>query len=165
MIQPLAPGRCHAALTYLYGNLLDLEDAHPGENWTPLRRLVANEPSIRRCAPRRARPHGHGALQTYTDSARALCGARSLRRTTRSTAYSRPCQSPGANCSSPPEGRPPFARSRSHFRCGQPRDSASHDPRILRDANYAGVAAVVRILSTAALPIGEGSGQAGVVTP
>jgi hypothetical protein len=51
-IQPLAPGRCREALTYLYGNLLDLQDAQPGENWTPLRRLVAREPSIRSCAPR-----------------------------------------------------------------------------------------------------------------
>lgn len=51
-IQPLAPGPCREALTYLYGNLLDLQDAQPGENWTPLRRLVAREPSIRACAPR-----------------------------------------------------------------------------------------------------------------
>jgi hypothetical protein len=61
MIQPLAPGRCQVALTYLYGNLLDLRDAHHGENWTPLRRFVANEPSIRACAPRRASPHGRRA--------------------------------------------------------------------------------------------------------
>jgi hypothetical protein len=54
-IHPLAPGPCRRALTYLYGNLLDLQDAHPGENWTPLRRLVAREPSIRACAPRVAR--------------------------------------------------------------------------------------------------------------
>ena len=52
-IRPLAPGPCRRALTYLYGNLLDLQDAHPGENWTPLRRLVAREPSIRACAPRK----------------------------------------------------------------------------------------------------------------
>ncbi len=51
-IQPLGAGRCREALTYLYGNLLDLQDAQPGENWTPLRRLVAREPSIRACAPR-----------------------------------------------------------------------------------------------------------------
>jgi len=51
-IQPIGPGRCRRALTYLYGNLLDLQDAQPGENWTPLRRLVAREPSIRACAPR-----------------------------------------------------------------------------------------------------------------
>jgi hypothetical protein len=57
-IQPLAPGRCQIALTYLYGNLLDLRDAHPGENWAPLRRFVANEPTIRACAPRRTTPHG-----------------------------------------------------------------------------------------------------------
>ena len=56
-IQPLAPGRCQVALTYLYGNLRDLEDAHPGENWAPLRRFVAKEPSIRACAPRRVKPH------------------------------------------------------------------------------------------------------------
>lgn len=54
-IHPLAPGRCRTALTYLYGNLLDLQNAEPGENWTPLRRLVAREPSIRVCAPRRAK--------------------------------------------------------------------------------------------------------------
>ncbi|SRR5581483_10680979 len=55
-IHPLAPGRCREALRYLYGNLLDLENAEPGENWTPLRRLVAREPSIRACAPRRTKP-------------------------------------------------------------------------------------------------------------
>ena len=65
MIQPLAPGRCEVALTYLYGNLLDLRDAHPGENWTPLRRFVANEPSIRACAPRRASPHGRRAPDVH----------------------------------------------------------------------------------------------------
>jgi hypothetical protein len=56
-IHPLAAGRCREALTYLYGNLLDLRDAEPGENWTPLRRLVATEPSIRACAPRHAKQH------------------------------------------------------------------------------------------------------------
>jgi hypothetical protein len=50
-IHPLAAGRCREALRYLYGNLLDLRDAQRGENWTPLRRLVATEPSIRACAP------------------------------------------------------------------------------------------------------------------
>lgn len=65
MIQPLAPGRCQTALTYLYGNLLDLRDAQPGENWAPLRRFVANEPSIRACAPRRATPH-HTTSSTRT---------------------------------------------------------------------------------------------------
>ena len=56
-IHPLAAGRCREAVRYLYGNLLDLRDAEPGENWTPLRRLVATEPSIRACAPRRAVQH------------------------------------------------------------------------------------------------------------
>jgi hypothetical protein len=55
-IHPVAPGRCREALRALYGNLLDLENAEPGENWTPLRRFVAREPSIRACAPRRANP-------------------------------------------------------------------------------------------------------------
>ncbi|HET7046993.1 MAG TPA: hypothetical protein VFI54_01885 [Solirubrobacteraceae bacterium] len=51
-IHPLAPGRCATAVTYLYDNLLDLENAYPGENWNPLRRAVAKEPSIHACAPR-----------------------------------------------------------------------------------------------------------------
>jgi hypothetical protein len=55
-IRPLAPGRCQAALQYLYGNLLDLQNAEPGENFAPLRRFVAREPSIRACAPRRVSP-------------------------------------------------------------------------------------------------------------
>jgi hypothetical protein len=54
-VGPLAPGPCRRALAYLYGNLLDLQDAHPGENWTPLRRVVAREPSIRACAPPHAK--------------------------------------------------------------------------------------------------------------
>jgi hypothetical protein len=60
-IQPLAPGRCQVALTYLHGNLLDLQDAQPGENWAPLRRFVTKEPSIRACAPQRASPHDTAA--------------------------------------------------------------------------------------------------------
>ena len=52
-IHPLAPGRCATAVIYLYNNLLDLENAYPGESWGPLRRLVAREPSIRACGPRR----------------------------------------------------------------------------------------------------------------
>ena len=55
-IRPLAPGQCREAVRALYGNLLDLANAHPGENWAPLRRFVAREPSIRACAPRRASP-------------------------------------------------------------------------------------------------------------
>ena len=50
-IHPLAPGRCATAVTYLYNNLLDLENAYPGERWNPLRRAVAREPSIHACAP------------------------------------------------------------------------------------------------------------------
>ena len=53
----LAPGVCTTAVTYLYNNLLDLADAYPGENWAPLRRAVANEPSIHACAPRPTKRH------------------------------------------------------------------------------------------------------------
>jgi hypothetical protein len=49
-IQPLRPGRCATAVIDLYDNLLDLSDAYDGENWNPLRRAVAKEPSIRACA-------------------------------------------------------------------------------------------------------------------
>lgn len=56
-IHPFAPGRCATAVTYLYNNLLDLENAYAGENWTPLRRAVAKEPSIDACNPRRSKPH------------------------------------------------------------------------------------------------------------
>lgn len=55
-IHPLRPGRCATAVTYLYNNLLDLEDAYPGENWNPLRRAVAKEPSTRACTPRPQTP-------------------------------------------------------------------------------------------------------------
>jgi hypothetical protein len=57
-IQPLGPGPCATAVTYLYDNLLDLHDAYDGENWNPLRRAVAKEPSIRACAPRQPRRLG-----------------------------------------------------------------------------------------------------------
>lgn len=63
-IHPLGPGPCRTAVTYLYGNLLDLQNAVPGENWTPLRRLVAREPSIRACAPRRGTQHRATATST-----------------------------------------------------------------------------------------------------
>ena len=60
-IHPLAAGPCRNAVIDLYNNLLDLENAYPGENWNPLRRAVAKEPPIHACAPRRqhhARPPG-----------------------------------------------------------------------------------------------------------
>jgi len=50
-IHPLAPGRCRNAVIDLHNNLLDLENAVPGEKWNPLRRAVAKEPSIKACAP------------------------------------------------------------------------------------------------------------------
>jgi hypothetical protein len=57
-IHPLAPGRCLTAVTDLYNNLRDLENAQPGEKWGPLRRAVAKEPSIDACAPRPSRQDG-----------------------------------------------------------------------------------------------------------
>jgi hypothetical protein len=57
-IRPLAPGRCRTAVIDLYDNLLDLENASPGEDWAPLRRAVAREPSINACAPGPADPDG-----------------------------------------------------------------------------------------------------------
>jgi hypothetical protein len=57
-IHPLTAGRCANAVIYLYDNLLDLQDASQGENWNPLRRAVAREPSIRSCAPRPPRHIG-----------------------------------------------------------------------------------------------------------
>ena len=55
-IHPLGPGPCATAVIYLYNNLLDLDNAQPGENWNPLRRLVAKEPPITACAPRHSHP-------------------------------------------------------------------------------------------------------------
>ncbi len=51
-IHHITPGRCLTAVTDLYNNLLDLENAYPGEDWGPLRRAVAKEPPIDSCAPR-----------------------------------------------------------------------------------------------------------------
>jgi hypothetical protein len=44
-------GRCAIAVSYLYDNLLDLQDAYTGEDWMPLRRAVATQPSLQVCAP------------------------------------------------------------------------------------------------------------------
>jgi hypothetical protein len=52
-VHPLGPGRCRIAVIDLYNNLLDLDNAQPGEKWGPLRRAVAKEPSIDACAPQR----------------------------------------------------------------------------------------------------------------
>jgi hypothetical protein len=51
-LHPVLPGRCATAVSYLYDNLLDLHDAYPGEDWQPLRRLIAKQPSLDVCAPR-----------------------------------------------------------------------------------------------------------------
>jgi hypothetical protein len=53
----VAPGRCAAFVTFLYGNLLDLHEAYPGEDWRPLIRLVRRHPTLRSsCAQRADRP-------------------------------------------------------------------------------------------------------------
>ncbi|MGH2892937.1 MAG: hypothetical protein ACRDPM_06680 [Solirubrobacteraceae bacterium] len=44
-------------MTYLYNNLLDLDNASPGENWALLRRAVAKEPSTHACAPQPPTQH------------------------------------------------------------------------------------------------------------
>src|SRR5579859_5111031 len=51
-LHPIRRGRCTNAVSYLYDNLLDLYHAFPGENWAPLRRAVAREPSLGVCGPR-----------------------------------------------------------------------------------------------------------------
>lgn len=43
----MAPGRCAAFVTFLYGNLLDLHEAYPGEDWRPLIRLVRRHPTLK----------------------------------------------------------------------------------------------------------------------
>ena len=42
----IGAGTCAAYVTELYGNLRDLMDAYPGEDWRPLVRLVRHEPSF-----------------------------------------------------------------------------------------------------------------------
>jgi hypothetical protein len=42
----ISAGPCATFVTQLFGNLRDLMDAHPGENWRPLIRLVRHQPSI-----------------------------------------------------------------------------------------------------------------------
>jgi hypothetical protein len=72
-IHPLAPGRCRTAVIDLHNNLLDLEEAFPGENWGPLRRAVAKEPSIHACAPRpkHARRYGYIVFAQRADGIRS----------------------------------------------------------------------------------------------
>jgi hypothetical protein len=53
----MAPGRCAAFVTFLYGNLLDLQEAYPGEDWRPLIRLVRRHPTLESsCTQRADRP-------------------------------------------------------------------------------------------------------------
>jgi hypothetical protein len=51
-VHPVLTGRCAIAVSYLYDNLLDLHDAHPGEDWRPLRRLIRKQPPVSVCAPK-----------------------------------------------------------------------------------------------------------------
>ena len=53
----MAPGSCASFVTFLYGNLLDLHEAYPGEDWRPLIRLVRRHPTLESsCAQRADRP-------------------------------------------------------------------------------------------------------------
>jgi len=51
-LHPIQPGPCATAISYLYDNLLDLRHAYPGEDWRPLRRLIATQPRLSVCAPK-----------------------------------------------------------------------------------------------------------------
>jgi hypothetical protein len=53
-LKPILPGRCANAVRYLYNNLLDLLHAYTGEDWMPLRRAIATQPSLSSCVPRSA---------------------------------------------------------------------------------------------------------------
>ena len=53
-LQPVKPGRCAIAVSYLYDNLLDLHDAYSGEDWRPLRRLIRKQPPLSDCSPKTA---------------------------------------------------------------------------------------------------------------
>jgi hypothetical protein len=56
----IAAGPCASYVTQLYGNLRDLMDAYPREDWHPLVRLVRHEPSL--AASCRERPPPRLAL-------------------------------------------------------------------------------------------------------
>lgn len=51
----LKPGSCASFVAELIGNLEDLANAYQGENWSPLKRTVREEPSVAR-ACRRPKP-------------------------------------------------------------------------------------------------------------
>ena len=53
----VAAGPCATYVTQLYGNLRDLMDAYPGENWRPLIRLLHRQPSLAHAC---RNPIGHG---------------------------------------------------------------------------------------------------------
>jgi hypothetical protein len=53
-------GPCAAYVTELYGNLRDLMDAHPGEDWRPLVRSVRRQPSLARACKDPTPEHGFG---------------------------------------------------------------------------------------------------------
>lgn len=55
----IAPGTCAAYVTELYGNLRDLMEAYPGEDWRPLVRLVRRQPALATvCRPPARAPAG-----------------------------------------------------------------------------------------------------------
>jgi hypothetical protein len=48
----ISAGPCAAYATELYGNLRDLMDAYPGEDWRPLIRFVRHQPPLARACKR-----------------------------------------------------------------------------------------------------------------
>jgi hypothetical protein len=52
----MAAGSCATYVTELYGNLLDLRDAYPAEDWRPLVRFVRRQPSLAAACRRRDVP-------------------------------------------------------------------------------------------------------------
>jgi hypothetical protein len=52
----ISAGRCATFVTELYGNLHDLAEAYPREDWRPLVRLVRRQPSLATACRRPAAP-------------------------------------------------------------------------------------------------------------
>jgi hypothetical protein len=68
----IGAGTCAAYVTELYGNLRDLMDAYPGEDWRPLKRVVRHEPTLAHaCKAPEGRP-------TCYDAAKASLTARRI---------------------------------------------------------------------------------------
>lgn len=59
----IAAGPCASYVTRLYGNLRDLQDAYPGEDWRPLVAVVRRDPPLRLvCRPPSPRQRSRSVL-------------------------------------------------------------------------------------------------------